>query len=201
MTPEKKAYLEQMAELRKQAVASVLVQPNSSKDVLTEKQKARTKEVKDILENGGNPFENISLLNIGGGEKRVRVVREPSPEQIKALEAKWKSGVPDPPTVFLDGFEDWTPVKERPKFRESLNPDGTVDKTPIHYCTYCGVEVAETRATFGRSEPRVKVVSEVAMVGGEPTIIEKTKVTAEKQVACPDCSLSVKNPRFPPSEG
>jgi hypothetical protein len=191
MTPEKLAYLKEVERLRRSSVEGVVGQSNSSNDVLTDKQRARVQEVRAILDRGDNPFENISALTIGGGEK-IQVEREMSPQRIAALEKKWG---------------------ERPKVFEVVEVDDP-DLTPFPtkqvglFCSFCKSPVEEVNATRGTGPLVVKYSNTIEAHTdnqGETTIIEKNtmKATSPKIVACPNCVLNVTigAARFPYTEG
>jgi hypothetical protein len=191
---DQKAYLAEMEARRKQAVASVLVQPASSKDVLTEKQRARTKEVQAMLERGDNPFTHEEL------EKNNKVSTIGSTSFVKKehdrtaeLEAKWaaRHEPSGDDIILLDDVGIDLNCVARPQFRTINNPDGTVTEVPILYCTFCGNEVPETRATHGRGAPLI-IKTEEPEWNGEAWINVKTmKIISNKSIACPDCCLNL----------
>jgi hypothetical protein len=192
---EKRAYLAQVDAMRKAAVADQ-IQPAK---LLSDKERARFKEVKTMLEEGKNPFSHEELSakgkNLGGStpEDRKMAKRELTEAQVKALEIKWKSGKGHArEVVYLEDI-DLGVGPAKPTIRD--------DFSPIIYCSYCGTEVDEINATEGRGKLKIQKIEDLELVGGEPRITSKIRASSDKIIACPDCVLNIDKPKFKETHG
>jgi hypothetical protein len=199
MRDDQKDYLARMEMLRRESIASVLVQPSSSKDVLTDKQRARVLQVRAMLERDENPFTHEELKRnnkelVGPIEKIEVGPREMSQAKVNELEARWKSGEGGKPTYFPSDSPFWDEVglPNRVEIEHSDKP----------FCSFCGIELDEVSLTRGKGATRISSRDEV--VGTDPrTIVKKYIFQTDKLLACPDCSLKIKqgNVKFPQTEG
>lgn len=120
---------------------------------------------------------------------KKRIGKELTEEEYLAIEAKWKArkdGYVKAPPVILN--IDWSDI-------------AVPERDPLkHYCSFCGVEVDQTRLTKGSGHPRAMIKEELKIIHGVPTIEEKIIHVTEKLEACPDCSLHVPKADIPNSD-
>lgn len=186
MNPEKQAYLKQVELLRQQSVASVHPTPNPITDQDRAIHLAKVSETLERIANKGQLGGSVRTPS----ERQVDK-RDQTSEQVKNLETKWRSGSDFAREVtILEGI-DLGCRPARPKFKEVKSLDGSVSQVPILYCSYCEQEVEESLSTEGRAKPIIRKVDEVALRGGEMTIVTKTVVSSAKLIACPDCCLNL----------
>lgn len=177
------------------AVASVHVAPK----LLTDKERKRLIEVKQMLAEDRNPFALEEMKKAGkdprvGGSTKPKteaVQRELSKEQVEALTEKWgkRDFSNDEDLVY---FDDITLVSETPAV-----PAGVL------LCSFCKTEVDETRATRGKGLPKFVLETHVIKndLGETIGFEDKWRVKVKKVIACPNCCLHIKQTQFAPSEG
>ena len=157
-------------------------------ELLNDRDKARLTKVRAQLAQGINPYsdpKDFGTLNFGQNP-HTPVVKELSPEVLKALQDKWKlRDTHTPPRLYLDDVDLGS-------FKPSQDPSGQ----PILYCSFCGVQVDRINATFGTG-PLRRIVSEEIV---DNRWIEKVTYISTKVVGCPDHALKVSGTKFGSTE-
>jgi hypothetical protein len=177
----RKKILADIERMAREAVASARVQPSSSKDVLTEHQRARVRQIKESLANDENPYTELAnrgQLGVGSDVKdRQPIVREVSQARVSELEAKWS--------------------KKFDKADEEVYIDldlGATERDPTKlYCSFCGKEVEQIDATYGKGPLRKSVKDYIlSLPDGNKIWEEKMIHFSDKLVACPTHCLLIK---------
>jgi hypothetical protein len=168
----------------------------ASDQLLTDKDRARVKKLREILARGESPYTQLGdkgAKDQGGLDKDRKVkpseVIERSEARTKQLEARWQAGVEGtlkPEKVYLevpiDGLEPFEAVK--------YDPSKAV-------CSFCKVEVERLRATEGQGRLKRIAKTYIAVVNGVREVREDVKYVSEKVTACPNCILQIRDIRLP----
>lgn len=200
LTPEaKKRILAERDRLMRESVASAKVQPNSSKDVLTAKQRAHVVKISTMLAAGENPYDEIGNKGQVGGSTSDKPTidkqpRERSEATIKALEEKWGT---------------WNDPSLNDVELDDLDLGSFRDEEPGKlYCTFCHCEVSEATATRGVQVTKdgsallrksVEVIVRT-LPSGQQTFEEIVKHFTTKLVACPEHALFIRKVDFKHTE-
>jgi hypothetical protein len=152
-----------------------------------------------MLDRDENPFSHEELKRRnkegkGPSEKIAVEPREMSNLKVCELEKRWKSGEGGHITHYPSDSPFWDEL--------GLPNNVEVEKSDKPFCSFCGVEIDETRITRGNGSTRVFVRDEI--VESDPkTLKKKYMFQTDRLAACPDCSLKIKpgNVRFPQMEG
>lgn len=175
--------------------------------LLTSKERARLDKVREMLKAGINPYEVDSLETLKiGGKSRLFVEPENDDDRLRQearddadfakREARWKAGITK--TTNTQKYRGRKPrlTIKWPSIDADLLPDmgemvAIKDPSKL-WCSFCGIEVDEIRATRGVGPSRVKKDTEIIRIDVDVTVIEeRTYVTSRKLVACPDCVLNI----------
>lgn len=204
MTPEQKCrkaeYLLESYRLRKGAVASVCVQPPSSKEILTDAQRQGTQAWRDALERGDNLYDKYTdrtkrksesdgkALDAGG--KKLDANEGSRPAHSKAGNWYLKPKDYHAVTLSVDLRREVEP-KEWPKVQ---SPDGQqIDDPSVRCCSFCASFFDAEHATEGYGKDRKTDTGETETSffpdGSVSWIHQKVLHTRPTLTACPDCVL------------
>jgi hypothetical protein len=119
---------------------------------------------------------------------RVQLDRiKPEAARLAALNNRWQSGDEDrkrDPKVTLT--DDWA--------KDLFLPD-TKEAGKL-YCSFCDAETSEVHGTRGKGKPQISKIEEIIeLPDGGMDVREKIIVKVSDVIACPACSLKVRNPQ------
>lgn len=155
--------------------------------LLTDKQRARLKSIREMLAAGYNPYSHVSPEDQGGldrdraarkAEARVIEILE---SRVQELERKWKSG--EGPDILTVGIT----IDDMPSL---LSRESEKDPDKL-YCNFCKSEVSHSRATVGKTLKTYMGTEEV-FIDGFRVVRDKLIHRTIETVACPNCCLKVK---------
>jgi len=187
--------------------------------LLTEKERARLKRVRELLTTNRNPYASdpnteTKTADQGGLDRdretrrleAVKFQQSRSEARHIELEQQWRAELskPAPKGKRYLGVSLGELVKPR------LARDG---KTLALCCSFCGNEVERSTVTYGRGRLQKSVKVEVVNISGDVAIQERVAYFSKEVTACPDCVLRITpsldkdgnlvktNIRFPDTDG